>query len=140
VYSMGTIEHFAETPVAIGEIARVLTPGGRAIIGVPNRHDPFLRPLLSAALQASGSYAYGYERSYSRRALRTMIESAGLQVVAETGILFMPGWLRMADLVCHVRWPAIAPITAACSRQIAMLERVPRLRRHGYLLATVTTK
>jgi SAM-dependent methyltransferase len=140
IYSMGTIEHFTDTPVAVREIARVLAPGGRAIVGVPNRHDPFLRPLLSAALQAIGAYGYGYEQSYSRRALRTMIESAGLRVLAETGILFMPGWLRMADLACHVRCRPLAVVTATCIRPFASLERVPWLRRHGYLLATVATK
>ena len=49
---------------ALEEMARVLRPGGRAIVGVPNRHDPFLRPLLAAALQALGLYAYGYEKSF----------------------------------------------------------------------------
>src|SRR5205823_4181922 len=47
IYSMGTIEHFDETEQAVREMARVLKPGGCAIIGVPNRHDPFLRPLLA---------------------------------------------------------------------------------------------
>lgn len=70
-------------------------PGGRAIVGVPNQFDPFLRPLLSLPLQAIGLYGYGYEKSYSRRALKQMLERAGLDVVAETAILFIPGWLRM---------------------------------------------
>ena len=38
----------------IAEMARVLKPGGRAIIGVPNRHDPFLRPALAAAASGDG--------------------------------------------------------------------------------------
>ena len=101
IYSMGTIEHFDETERAVEEMARVLKPGGRAIVGVPNRHDPFLRPLFATALQAVGLYGYGYEKSYSRRALRQMLERAGLDVVAETAILFIPGWLRMLDLACH---------------------------------------
>jgi SAM-dependent methyltransferase len=141
IYSMGTIEHFDETERAVAEIARVLKPGGRAIIGVPNRHDPFLRPLLATALQALGLYAYGYEKSYSRRRLRQMLERAGLTVVAETAILFIPGWLRMLDLVCHSWCPALARITAACVAPFVLLDRhVPLLRRYGYLLATVVTK
>ena len=68
VYSMGTIEHFAESDTALQEIFRVLRPGGVAIIGVPNRWDPFLRPLLVALLYRVGLYGYGYEKSYSRRA------------------------------------------------------------------------
>jgi len=141
IYSMGTIEHFDETQCAVEEIARVLKPGGRAIIGVPNRHDPFLRPALATVLQAVGLYQYGYEKSYSRRALREMLERAGLTAVAETAILFIPGWLRMLDLACHSWCRPLASITASCVWPFAWLdEHVPAVRRHGYLLATVVEK
>jgi SAM-dependent methyltransferase len=141
IYSMGTIEHFDETERAVAEIARVLKPGGRAIVGVPNRHDPFLRPLLSTALQALGLYAYGFEKSYSRRALRRMLEAAGLAVVAETAIFFIPGWLRMLDLACHSWCRPLATVTGALVWPFVLLDRhLPAVRRHGYLLATVVTK
>lgn len=141
IYSMGTIEHFDETQRAIEEIVRVLKPGGRAIVGVPNRHDPFLRPLLATVLQALGLYAYGYEKSYSRRALREMLERAGLTVMAEPAILFIPGWLRMLDLACHTWCRPLARVTAACVWPFALLDRhVHAVRRHGYLLATVALK
>ena len=141
VYSMGTIEHFRDSERALAEMARVLRPGGRAIVGVPNRHDPFLRPLLSAALQALGLYGYGYEKSYSRRALREMLERAGLRVTAETAILFIPGWLRMLDLACNAWCRPLARVTGALVRPFVFLDRhVPAVRRHGYLLATVAVK
>lgn len=141
VYSMGTIEHFRDSERALAEMVRVLRPGGRAIIGVPNRHDPFLRPLLAAALQALGLYSYGYEKSFSRRALKEMLERAGLQVVAETAILFIPGWLRMLDLACHVWCRPLAAVTGALVWPFAFLDRhLPAVRRHGYLLATVAVK
>ncbi len=141
IYSMGTIEHFAETDRAVAEMARVLKPGGRAIIGVPNRHDPFLRPLLATVMQACGLYAYGYEKSYSRRRLRIMLERAGLSVVAETAILFVPGWLRILDLACHSWCRPLTRVTRACLWPFAFLDRhVPAVRKHGYLLATVVTK
>jgi SAM-dependent methyltransferase len=141
IYSMGTIEHFDETELAVKEMARVLKPGGCAIIGVPNRHDPFLRPLLATVLQAVGLYAYGYEKSYSRRALRAMLERAGFNVAAETSILFMPGGLRMLDLACHSWCRPLAALTGALVRPFVFLDRhVPAVRRHGYLLATVVMK
>jgi SAM-dependent methyltransferase len=141
IYSMGTIEHFDETEHAVEEMARVLKPGGRAIIGVPNRYDPFLRPLLATAMQACGLYAYGYEKSYSRRALRAMLERAGFTVVAETAILFIPGWLRILDLACHSWCRPLARITGACVWPFVALDRhVPAVRSYGYLLATVVTK
>ena len=141
IYSMGTIEHFAETESAVAEMARVLKPGGRAIIGVPNRRDPFLRPLMATVLQALGLYAYGYEKSYSRPALRAMLERAGLVVTAETAILFIPGWLRMLDLACHAWCRPLARVTGACVQPFVWLDRhVPAVRKHGYLLATVVEK
>ncbi len=141
IYSMGTIEHFDETEQAVFEMARVLKPGGRAIIGVPNRHDPFLRPLFATLLQAVGLYGYGFEKSYSRRSLRAMLERAGLTVVAETAILFIPGWLRMLDLACHSWCRPLSPVTAALVWPFWWLDRhVAAVRRHGYLLATVVTK
>ena len=138
IYSMGTIEHFAETEASVAELARLLKPGGRLILGVPNRHDPFLRPLLVAGLARLGLYAYGYEKSYSRRALRRMMEAAELVITTESGILFMPGWLRMLDLWCHTRARPLARVTAALVQPFIWLDRCfPALRRHGYLLATV---
>lgn len=141
VYSMGTIEHFAETERAVAEIARVMKPGALAIVGVPNRLDPFLRPLLATAMQALGIYGYGYEKSYTRRALRQMLERTGLEVVAETAILFIPGWLRMLDLACHSWCRPLASVTGALVTPFVFLDRhVPAVRKHGYLLATVVRK
>jgi SAM-dependent methyltransferase len=141
IYSMGTIEHFDETEQAVREMVRVLKPGGRAIVGVPNRRDPFLRPLLATLLQAAGLYAYGYEKSYSRRALRDMLERAGFVVTNETAILFIPGGLRMLDLACHAWCRPLSIVTAAMVWPFVWLDRhVAAVRRHGYLLATVVTK
>lgn len=141
IYSMGTIEHFDETEEAVGEIFRVLRPGGRAIIGVPNRRDPFLRPAMVAVLYRLGLYGYGFEKSYSRKSLRGMLERAGFEVVAETGILFIPGWLRMLDLACHAWCRPLSWITGLLVKPFAWLySRFPRLRRHGYLIAAVAVR
>jgi SAM-dependent methyltransferase len=141
IYSMGTVEHFEETAESVRELARVLRPGGRLILGVPNRHDPFLRPALVWLLSRAGLYAYGAEKSYSRADLRRLLEGAGLEVVSESGILFIPGWLRILDLWCHTRARPLTSITRLLVAPFAWLdERVPALRRHGYLLASVGAK
>jgi SAM-dependent methyltransferase len=141
IYSMGTIEHFAESEAAVVEMMRVLRPGGRLVLGVPNRHDPFGRPLLVAALSRVGLYGYGFEKSYSRRQLREMLQRSGGEVVAETAILFMPGWLRMLDLALHCWCRPLAWITRPAIGACAWLDRhVPAVRPHGYLLASVAVK
>ncbi len=141
VYSMGTVEHFDDSAVAIREIYRVLKPGGRAIIGVPNRLDPFLRPLLAWVLQRLGLYDYGYERSFTRTGLRELCRGAGFEVHDETGILFMPGWLRMLDLACWVWLRPLARLTRLALEPFAALSRrFPGLRRHGYLIAAVAVR
>lgn len=141
VYSMGTVEHFEETEQALGEIFRVLRPGGRAVVGVPNRWDPFLRPLLVALLDRLGRYDYGREKSYSHRRFRSMLEAAGFRVLRHSGILFMPGWLRMADLWLHTRGSRWARATGALTRPFAALyRRLPAVRRHGYLIALLVEK
>jgi exosortase/archaeosortase family protein len=141
IYSMGTIEHFDESETAVTEMARVLKPGGRLVLGVPNRHDPFLRPLLVWLLSAVGLYAYGFEKSYSRRQLNRMLDRSGLVPVVSTGILFIPGWLRMADLALHV-W--CRPLTRLAGPAIGLFEwlddRFPSVRHHGYLVVSVALK
>ena len=67
-----------------------------------------------------------------------MLEAAGLTVTTETGILFIPGWLRMLDLLLHTRWPPGTFVTRPAVAWFTWLgRRFPGLRRHGYLLASV---
>lgn len=141
LYSMGTIEHFPEYELAAAELFRVLKPDGTAIIGVPNKLDPFLRPLLVALLSLFGWYPYGLEKSFTPIELQRLLESVGFQVTTRTGILFMPGWLRMLDLWCHYRAPKLTTITGGFVEIFAALyRRFPALRRHGYLTACVAVK
>jgi SAM-dependent methyltransferase len=136
VYSMGTIEHFEDTETAVAEIYRILKPGGRGIIGVPNKLDPFLRPLLVQGLRAFGAYAYGLEKSFTPSELRRLLESAGFEAKELSGVLFIPGWLRMLDLVLHTRGSRLERATRMLVRPFAALfRRFPAVRRHGYLIA-----
>ena len=85
---MGTVEHFAEHGGGASGSSSAWC--GLAVIWVPNRWDPLLRPLLVVLLYRLDRYGYGYEKSYSRRTFRRMLTRAGFQVTAETGILFVP--------------------------------------------------
>jgi len=141
IYSMGTIEHFPDYAVAVGEMFRVLRPGGTAIIGVPNKLDPFLRPAFVYALNRVGRYPYGMEKSFTPGELRRLLESAGFRTTGRSGVLFMPGWLRVLDLYLHFTRSAFAPVPAAFVRVFAwMYRRVPAVRAHGYLMALAAVK
>ena len=141
IYSMGTIEHFPDYAVAVDEIFRVLKPGGTAIIGVPNKADPFLRPLMVHLMNLFRLYDYGMEKSFTFGELRRLLETAGFVVTNESGILFIPGWLRMADLLFHTRCRPLARITGALVQPFQWLyQHVPAVRRHGYMIASVAHK
>jgi SAM-dependent methyltransferase len=141
IYSMGTIEHFEDSAAAVREFFRVLRPSGIAIVGVPNKLDPFMRPMLVSLWNAFGAYPYGMEKSFTSRGLRRLLESAGFRSIGQSGILFMPGWLRVMDLWCHVHTPQLARLTGWLVSPFAWAYRsIPSLRRHGYLIAWAVSK
>jgi SAM-dependent methyltransferase len=95
VYAGGVVEHFAETDRAVTEMVRVLRPGGRVLLTVPaltlSYPYLFLRgnvpavPGLERALSLvqfrllGGRLAtFGYERSFLRRTLRSLLRTARL--------------------------------------------------------------
>jgi SAM-dependent methyltransferase len=141
LYTMGTIEHVAEWRQALAEIARVLRPGGRAIVGVPNRWDPWLRPALVWLLQLLGCYPYAPERSFSARGLARAAAAAGLSVLGRSGILTLPGVVRMADVWLHLRGSRLTRLLAPLVVPFEALEtRLAWAGRFGYLLALIVEK
>ena len=103
-----------------------------AIVGVPNKLDPFLRPLMVDLLNRFKLYDYGMEKSFTPGELRRLLERAGFSFVALSGVLFIPGWLRMADLLFHTRAPALARLTGALVRPFSWLyRRAPAVRSAG---------
>jgi SAM-dependent methyltransferase len=141
IYSMGTIEHFLEVRAAVGECFRVLKRGGRAIIGVPNLFDPFFRPLMVGILRALRAYVYGYEKAFSFGALERLLRSEGFRIVDRSGLLFLPGWLRMLDIYLATRSPRAVPWTRPFVSLFSRWHRrYPGLGRHGYLIASVVEK
>ena len=70
-----------------------------------------------------------------------MMTASGFSVIAETAILFIPGWMRMLDLACHAWWPALTPLTSAMVRPFVFADKHwPAVRRHGYLIVAVGEK
>ena len=141
VYTMGTIEHIDEYRQALQELQRVLRPGGRAIVGVPHKWNLFLRPLMVWVLDAFGQYLYAPEKSFSAGELRRDVEGTGLRVVERTGILTLPGLLRMADLFLYTRGIPLYRLTPLLLAPFQYLETRWRWPgRFGYLLTVIADK
>lgn len=141
IYSMGTIEHIPDYDKAIKEVYRVLRPGGKAIIGVPNRLDPFLRPLFVWLLTKLGKYPYAPERSFTFSELEKELKKTGFRIEARTGILFMPGILRMVDVYSHCKMLLVSQLIGLILKPFEFLEsNFSLFARHGYLIACVCQK
>ena len=142
VYTMGTIEHIDEYEVAVREIHRVLKVGGRAIIGVPHKWNVFLRPLLVMMLDAVGKYPYSPEKAFSARELRQLAQRNGLRVLHRSGILLIPGIIRMGDLFLFRRGIRLHRLLVALLvRPFEYLEtRFAWAKNLGYLIAVVVEK
>jgi SAM-dependent methyltransferase len=141
VYTMGTIEHIDEYPQSLREIHRVLRPGGRAIVGVPHKWNLFLRPVMVWILDAFGQYLYAPEKSFGSAELRRDLESAGLQPIERTGILTLPGPLRMADLFFYTRGIPLYRLSPLFLAPFQFLETRWRWPgRFGYLLTWIACK
>jgi SAM-dependent methyltransferase len=141
VYTMGTIEHIDEYQRAVNEVFQVLRPGGRAVIGVPHKWNVFLRPQLVWLLDRLGKYAYSPEKCFSARELRRVVEASGLRVVGRTGILTIPGIVRMADLFLYRRRIPLHRLSPLALRPFEWVEtRWEWPGRFGYLIALVAEK
>jgi SAM-dependent methyltransferase len=92
------IEHLAQPDRAAVEIARVLRPGGLAIIGVPNEGSALAR-LRNHVLQRSILAATDHVNFFTRDTLSRLLERAGLTVEEmNAGGFFLPhlrlsGWV-----------------------------------------------
>ena len=141
VYTMGTIEHVKEYEIVVQEIQRVLKTGGKAIIGVPHKWDIFLRPLLVNVLDLFGKYLYAPETSMAASKLKRIVERSDLRVLYRTGLLLMPGFIRMADLYFYTRGIPLHKLTPLLLWPFEQFEsRLEWIRKLGYLLVVIAEK
>lgn len=129
VLSHEVLEHVQDDTLAMSEIARVLAPGGRAVIFTPNRGYPF----ETHGVYWRGRYHFGniplvnwlptpwrdrlapHVRVYARRDMRRLVSHLPLRVVEST-IIF-----GAYDNIIH-RFPRLGVILRAV---LQFLERTP---------------
>lgn len=141
IYSMGTLEHFIDYKKALCEMARVLKIEGKAIIGVPNKLDPFLRPIFIFLMQRMGLYPFGFEKSFSKKKMIQLLKNADFKIIYQSSLLFMPGFLRILDLFfyCHLR-PLVKYNKVLMTPFVSLYNHFKFFRSHGYLIAFIVEK
>ena len=106
---------------AVREMARVLAPGGRLVLGELGRHSVWaaerhLRGWL-------GAQAWRHARFWSRRELALLVEGAGLRVAEVRGSVFFPpsqlaarAMARLEPFLTRVRAPGAAFLALAADK------------------------
>ena len=127
VVSPSTLDHFAtldELLTALGEVHRVLKPGGIAVVILDNPLNPLYHPLRwLAPLMAP----YPLGRTLSRRRLCAALEAIGFEIVGHDVAIHNPrGVLTLVNLLLRAVLGRFAdrPI-AGFLRACAVLDRLP---------------
>jgi SAM-dependent methyltransferase len=102
VFSGSTLDHFesaADIHVALGELCRVLRPGGTLILTLDNPANPLIwlrnGPLLGL-LRRIGIVPYHVGATLGPRALERAVQAVGLDVVATTAVMHCPRAVAVA--------------------------------------------
>jgi ubiquinone/menaquinone biosynthesis C-methylase UbiE len=131
VWNGGVIEHFFDTGKAllIQQMVRVVKPGGRVIILVPNRLCWYFQ-IVQAWKKVHGTWRYGFEDDMSPGRLRRMCTRLGFHPVAAYAFNPIAGW----------RWlPALGEWVARLLGAES-LERHLQHARTGFVTAVVLEK
>ena len=94
VFSDLVIQHLPDYRKAIREILRITKPGGRIVIATVNFWN--FHTLYKGLLALAGKeYQYGYEKSFSKRELKEVMEKEGIQIIATDGFYVGYGIFRL---------------------------------------------
>ena len=107
VVSLGSIEHFLQPETGIKEIKRLLKPGGKAVLLLPNSF--YLGDILNVLFRGKPKEQWQIqERLMDREEWRKMIEESGLKVDKICGYnkypeLFQEGMLRLKSVKKYIK-------------------------------------
>ncbi len=148
IVSISTLDHLeneSEFCLALNELYRVLQPGGRLLITLDNRANPFLalRSLLPwELLQRCGLVPYQVGICMGPRRFRRLLQKAGFEVEGMTAILHCPRLLAvpLANRLSQSRQEASGRGLLKCLAGFESLENFPTRYLSGHFLAAVAVK
>jgi SAM-dependent methyltransferase len=94
VVSICVLEHIPEDEVVLGQIRRVLRPGGRFVLSC----DSLSNRGITDRLRARHAERYAVQRFYTRESLAARLERAGLELVRSEYVLTTPLSLAITRL------------------------------------------
>ena len=124
VAAFDVVEHCEDDALAVSELARVLTPGGRMLLSVPAYQWAWSEHDVRA----------GHHRRYTRPELVRLVEGAGLSVLRSTYAfsavfpLFVAerAMRRLRDRGGPAESPRLTPVSPRADRVLMRLSRVDR--------------
>lgn len=129
------LHHMEDEAAVLREIARVLKPDGRLVLGEP-ANDNLLTRAARAFVRRRPSYGkiHTIDRAYTRGQLRALLEGAGLRIVREVRFGFLAYPLcdnpELVPVLKHL--PGAGAVAAALRALDRLLARVPLLRTQSW--------
>jgi len=140
IWTMGTLEHVPDPEKSIRDMYRILKPGGRAIIGIPYKYDPFGCAFAVWLGNKLDILPYGEELVFTWPQMKKLVQAAPFKIVGRSGAYFFPWFIRFADMFFNQRLPVLSIPLWPLIWLFGKLDKINFLRKYNRILAIIVEK